>query len=84
MAISIAFILIIFKSESNSFPVQMVSYTNVFDLSNGINFYFKIMRLKWSFLMIPVQGIKSVYPVGSFRDFPPFSRSITENVTIYR
>ena len=30
--------------------------------------------------MIPVQGIKSFYPVESFRDFPPFS----ENVTIYR
>ena len=42
------------------------------------------MRLKWSFLMIPVQGIKSFYPVESFRDFSPFSRSITENVTIYR
>ena len=42
------------------------------------------MRLKWSLLMIPVQGIKSFYPVESFRDFPPFSRSITENVTIYR
>ena len=34
--------------------------------------------------MIPEQGIKSFYPVGSFRNFPPFSRSITENVTIYR
>ena len=42
------------------------------------------MRLKWSFLMIPVKGIKSFYPVESFRDFPPFSRSIMENVTIYR
>ena len=42
------------------------------------------MRLKWSFLKIPVQGIKSLYPVESFWDFPPFSRSITENVTIYR
>ena len=42
------------------------------------------MKLKWSLLMIPVQGIKSFYPVESFRDFPPFSRSITENVTIYR
>ena len=34
--------------------------------------------------MIPVQGIKSFYPVESFRDFPPFSRSVTANVTIYR
>ena len=34
--------------------------------------------------MIRVQDIKSFYPVGSFRDFPPFSRSITDNVTIYR
>ena len=42
------------------------------------------MRLKWSFLMILAQGIKSFYPVELFRDFPPFSRSITENVTIYR
>ena len=42
------------------------------------------MRLKWSFLMILVHGIKSFYPVESFQDFPPFSRSITENVTIYR
>ena len=42
------------------------------------------MRLTWSFLMIPVQGIKSFYPVESFRDFPPFSGSITANVTIYR
>ena len=42
------------------------------------------MRLKWSFLMIFVQGIKSFYPVELFRDFLPFSRSITENVTIYR
>ena len=41
------------------------------------------MRLKWSCLKIPVKGIKSFYPVESFRDFPPFSRSITENVTIY-
>ena len=42
------------------------------------------MRLKWSFLMILVQGIKSFYPFELFRDFPPFSRSITENVTNYR
>ena len=42
------------------------------------------MRLKWSFLMILVQGIKSFYPVELFRDLPPFSRSITENVTIYK
>ena len=34
--------------------------------------------------MIPVQGIKSFYPVESFRDFPPFSRSSMEDVTIYR
>ena len=41
------------------------------------------MRLKWSFLNIPVQGIKSFYPVESFRDFQPFSRGITENVGDY-
>ena len=34
--------------------------------------------------MIRVQGIKSFYPVESVRDFPPFSRSITANVKIYR
>ena len=62
----------------------LISHTDVFDRSNGIIFYFKIMRLKMSFLMIPVQGIKSFYPFESFRDFPPLSRNMTANVTIYR